>query len=729
MKNVIFKSISIQNFLSYGKKQIIDFKDGITAILSVNHDKDMDSNGGGKSVIFDAIAFALYGDITKDMRKEEIVNRIAKKDCVVELNFDIDENGTISEYTIYRGIAPSFCRVNKDGEDVTLSGIPATNDYIANLIGSSETMFQNTVMMSAEQPPFMRQRKNEKREFIEGVFSLEFIKRMAKIVKSEADDVSKKYYTATGEYTAAEKNHDNIKSNIDVTQRQDEENKKKLAEKAKEIENTIAELEAGEHPEEPSQRDINDAEEALYNCKVKNEAAEKKRDHFKAEFAEKNADRKSREKIRQEHIAANGKHLAEVKALNDKVEKMFGVSCQKLQQLADERRALIEKLQDENEKLGEVRMNKSSIKHAKRQEWETLESLGNVCEKCHRPFDAVDLNQRTKHIEQLKAEAKELDDEICKAVETIGKNNEKIKKAQGELLEIGRLKASHSTLCNQEQYETESEKAEIDALDKDIERMKQDIPVLLEEKNNLEAELNAASEKVYAIKHQQEQYKLYKDKVDFQRKCLEDTKTAIATPDTTIEWLKKSLVDSEKELERMRVEIGELEHQGNVYVLAKEILSDDGFRAFMIKRYVGILNDCINRYLSELGAPMRIRFDEFFEDIITDTLTGEECSYASLSSGEKRRLDLATLLALVDMREMQGAVKFNYLFFDEVFDSALSSGACGQLMSMLVDRKNKVGENSLLITHKTEMQNDDNIDHVLMIDKIGGISSAGYVKG
>lgn len=729
MKNVIFKDISIQNFMSYGKKQTIDFREGITAILSVNHDKDMDSNGGGKTVIFDAIAFAFFGNTIKDMRKEEVVNRIAKKDCVVELNFDVDENGTVSEYTILRGISPSFCRVSKNGEDVTLSGIPATNDYISNLIGTTEQMFQNTVMMSAEQQPFMRQRKNEKREFIEGVFSLEFIKRMAKIVKSEADDVSKKYYSLTGEYSAAERNIENIKSNIEITKQKDEENKKKLAEKAKEIEKTIADLESGEHPVEPDQNAINEAEENLYNRKIANEAAEKKRDKFKAEFAEKNAEHKSRERTIQTHIMSNGELLANQKVLTDFVKKKFNVTCEELSQLVKTYKERVETLKAENDDLNETKHRKASNKRVMEQECETLKNLGNVCEKCHRPFDNVDLDQRAKRIEELKADAEALNKQLLEISETVAKNNDTINRTLDDLDEIIKLHAEYRTLSKQKQYDTDAERAEIDEIDKSIEKMKQMIPVLLEEKNKLEKDLADASDKVYFIKNQKEQFKLFKEKVEFQRKCLEDTKVAINTPDSTIEWLEKSLKDSEKELDRMRSDISDLEHKGNVYALAKEILSDDGFRAFMIKRYVGILNDCINRYLGELGAPMRIKFDEFFEDTITDTLTGEECSYASLSSGEKRRLDLATLLALVDMREMQGVVKFNYLFFDEIFDSALSASACSQLMKMLVDRKDKVGENSLLITHKSEMQSDDNIDHVLMIDKIGGISSAGYIKG
>ena len=50
-------------------------------------------------------------------------------------------------------------------------------------------------------------------------------------------------------------------------------------------------------------------------------------------------------------------------------------------------------------------------------------------------------------------------------------------------------------------------------------------------------------------------------------------------------------------------------------------------------------------------------------------------------------------------------------------------------MEILVDREKNMGESALLITHKQEMQGDDNIQHILTVDKIGGISTVEYTKG
>jgi len=49
MKNITFKTIAIQNFLSYGKEVKIDFNAGINIITGHNYDKE-DGNGVGKCV-------------------------------------------------------------------------------------------------------------------------------------------------------------------------------------------------------------------------------------------------------------------------------------------------------------------------------------------------------------------------------------------------------------------------------------------------------------------------------------------------------------------------------------------------------------------------------------------------------------------------------------------------------------------------------------------------------
>jgi len=62
MLQVIFKKLSIKNFLSIGDEPIeVDFKTGLNIITGKNYDKLDRRNGVGKSTIVDALHFAIFG--------------------------------------------------------------------------------------------------------------------------------------------------------------------------------------------------------------------------------------------------------------------------------------------------------------------------------------------------------------------------------------------------------------------------------------------------------------------------------------------------------------------------------------------------------------------------------------------------------------------------------------------------------------------------------------------
>ena len=167
----------------------------------------------------------------------------------------------------------------------------------------------------------------------------------------------------------------------------------------------------------------------------------------------------------------------------------------------------------------------------------------------------------------------------------------------------------------------------------------------------------------------------------------------------------------------------DLEFELEAYSFAKKVLGDDGYRAELVGRIVAALNAKANEYLSKLDAPVTISIDKFFSDNIVDITTGDVVEYNSLSGGEQRRVDLAMLLAFMDIRSMQGDAKFSTLFFDEILDSALSQQACERLMGILKSRLEEDGVSSIVITHRKELLDNDNVDSKIMVTKLGGISS------
>lgn len=243
MKQVIFKRVEISNFLSVGDVPvIIDFNRGLNVITGINKDRLDRRNGVGKSTVADAIHFALYGDTLRELKKEHIVNNITKSKCEVVLFFDmIGSDGVVSQYRIVRKLAPTKCFLFKDDVDITRDSINNTTQYIVSLINSTSEVFQNCIIMTANNTtPFMAKKKIEKRKFIEGILNLQVFSNMLQDVRAEYNEISKNFDIECMRYEEVSKNvesldqqlaeHINVyKAGIKVLQQRKTENSRSLA--------------------------------------------------------------------------------------------------------------------------------------------------------------------------------------------------------------------------------------------------------------------------------------------------------------------------------------------------------------------------------------------------------------------------------------------------------------------------------------------------------------------
>jgi DNA repair exonuclease SbcCD ATPase subunit len=254
VKQVNFKKIRLQNFLSVGNKPIeIDFKRGLNIITGANLDKEDSRNGVGKSTIISSLSFVLFGNPLKELKKDQIVNYVNKKKCEVSVWFDIIENNIKHEYFLQRGIAPTMILLEKDGVDITESSIPKTTIKIEQLLSSSFEVFVNSVFMTIDNTiPFMAQTKVNKRKFIEGILRLGIFSEMLLLARQDFNDTKKELDIESTKYNEIEKsyktylehqkNAEKIKlDRINILNQRSENNKKEIDElipKLKEIEKT-----------------------------------------------------------------------------------------------------------------------------------------------------------------------------------------------------------------------------------------------------------------------------------------------------------------------------------------------------------------------------------------------------------------------------------------------------------------------------------------------------------
>tara|TARA_R100001377_G_C3088780_1_gene75061 strand:- start:64 stop:522 length:459 start_codon:yes stop_codon:yes gene_type:complete len=129
------------------------------------------------------------------------------------------------------------------------------------------------------------------------------------------------------------------------------------------------------------------------------------------------------------------------------------------------------------------------------------------------------------------------------------------------------------------------------------------------------------------------------------------------------------------------------------------LLKDSGIKAKIIKNYLPVMNEIINKYLNQMNFFVSFTLDEEFNEEIKSRHR-DTFSYMNFSEGEKSRIDLAILLAWREIAKLKNSAHCNLLILDEIFDSSLDSVGVDDLMKVL--RMLSDNNNIFVITHKSD---------------------------
>lgn len=147
----------------------------------------------------------------------------------------------------------------------------------------------------------------------------------------------------------------------------------------------------------------------------------------------------------------------------------------------------------------------------------------------------------------------------------------------------------------------------------------------------------------------------------------------------------------------------EVETELSYYEYIKEILSDGGIKAQIVKNDLPFLNKTINDYLKDFERTYTVKFDEEF-NLVLGGYSKKGLSYESLSGGERKRLDLSILLAMIDLSRRKNSISCNILIFDELLSTALDSDGKKSIID-IIDRKISKGElmNVFIVSHDKDL--------------------------
>ena len=158
--------------------------------------------------------------------------------------------------------------------------------------------------------------------------------------------------------------------------------------------------------------------------------------------------------------------------------------------------------------------------------------------------------------------------------------------------------------------------------------------------------------------------------------------------------------------------------EGVIYSHASNLLKDTGIKARIIKTYLPVMNQLINKYLGDMDFFAQFNLDENFSETIKSRHR-DDFSYSSFSEGEKLRIDLALLLAWREIARLKNSANTNLLILDEVFDSSLDAGGTEEFLKLLDILSERC--NIFVISHKAD-QLADKFSKSMTFEKRGNFS-------
>jgi len=171
---------------------------------------------------------------------------------------------------------------------------------------------------------------------------------------------------------------------------------------------------------------------------------------------------------------------------------------------------------------------------------------------------------------------------------------------------------------------------------------------------------------------------------------LQDEKVSTAEQTGELNQLRERITDLEKDKLDQKNEM--------LYIdTARHLMQDTGIKTKIIKQYLPIMNQLINKNLANMDFFVNFSLDEEFNETIKSRHR-DEFNYHSFSEGEKLRIDLAILFTWREIAKLKNSTNTNLLILDEIFDSSLDSSGTDEFMRILHTTMEK--ENVFVISHK-----------------------------
>jgi DNA repair exonuclease SbcCD ATPase subunit len=172
-----------------------------------------------------------------------------------------------------------------------------------------------------------------------------------------------------------------------------------------------------------------------------------------------------------------------------------------------------------------------------------------------------------------------------------------------------------------------------------------------------------------------------------------------------------------RDLKQTKTKLIEQKESIEYYDFTYGLLKDGGVKTKIIKKYLPLINQQVNRYLQMMDFYINFTLDEEFNETVQSPIH-EDFSYSSFSEGEKQRIDLALLFTWREVAKFKNSTNTNLLIMDEVFDSSLDGFGTEEFLKII--RYVVKDSNIFIISHKESLH--DKFESTIRFEKVKNFS-------
>jgi DNA repair exonuclease SbcCD ATPase subunit len=166
----------------------------------------------------------------------------------------------------------------------------------------------------------------------------------------------------------------------------------------------------------------------------------------------------------------------------------------------------------------------------------------------------------------------------------------------------------------------------------------------------------------------------------------------------------------------------ELNQSRNLYLRLDDLLSDNGIKKSMINKIIPTLNNRILEISKKLEFKFQFEFNDEFDPIIS--YLGMQVSPDSLSSGQRKKMNLIILLAFIEIIKMKHN-HMNVMFLDEIF-SSLDKINVYKAIEILKEYATKYNMTIFVVSH--ESLPEEFFDYKIMVNQVDHFSEMEIIK-